>query len=59
MPYGDQSVMTLFQNTHYKAKTQKELRGQIGETKKRKQEELDAAEETPAKIAATETDSES
>ena len=29
------------------------------ETKKRKQEELGADEETPAKIAATETDSES
>ena len=38
-----------------KAQTQRELWGQLKESKKTKQEELGAAEETPAKIAATET----
>ena len=39
-------------------KTRRELRGQMKEAKKRKQEELGADEETPGKIPATETDSE-
>ena len=42
-----------------RAQTQTELQVQMEETKKRKQEEQQVDEETPAKIAATETDSES
>ena len=41
-----------------KVQTQRELQGQMEESKKRKQEELGADKETPAEIPVTETDSE-
>ena len=58
-PFPEYSLQVRNLREKLKAQTQRELRGQLEESKKRKQEELGAAEETPAKIAATETDSES